>query len=114
MWSDWPDRANRPDTGIDLVAANADDGALTAIQCKFYAPGRTVAKADIDSFISASAKAEFTRRIVFDTAAGWSANAEETLEGVAQRVDIGYLEGAAIDWDAFSWHTPEVVVPNGK
>ncbi|GHE06847.1 helicase [Klenkia taihuensis] len=114
LWSDWPDRANRPDTGIDLVAANADDGALTAIQCKFYAPGRTVAKADIDSFISASAKAEFTRRIVFDTAAGWSANAEETLEGVAQRVDIGYLEGAAIDWDAFSWHTPEVVVPTGK
>ncbi len=115
LWSDWPERAGRPDTGIDLVAANADDGGLTAIQCKFYAPGRTVGKADIDSFISASASSQFTRRIVFDTAAGWSANAEETLAGgVAQRVDIGYLADAAIDWDQFSWTTPEIVVPTGK
>ena len=115
LWSDWPERAGRPDTGIDLVAANADDGGLTAIQCKFYASGRTVAKADIDSFVSASAGSQFTRRIVFDTAAGWSANAEETLaDGVAQRVDIGYLADAAIDWDQFSWTTPEIVVPTGK
>ncbi|SDY46618.1 Restriction endonuclease [Modestobacter sp. DSM 44400] len=58
---------------------------------------------------------QFTRRIVFDTAAGWSANAEETLAGgVAQRVDIGYLADAAIDWSQFSWTTPEIVVPTGK
>ncbi|CCG02456.1 DEAD/DEAH box helicase [Blastococcus saxobsidens] len=115
LWSDWPGRAGRPDTGIDLVALNADDGGLTAIQCKFYGSGRTVAKADIDSFVSASASAQFTRRIVFDTAAGWSANAEDTLaDGVAQRVDIGYLADAAIDWGQFSWTTPEIVVPTGK
>ncbi|MCF6734875.1 type ISP restriction/modification enzyme [Blastococcus sp. KM273129] len=115
LWSDWPERAGRPDTGIDLVAANADDGGLTAIQCKFYGSDRTVAKADIDSFISASAHSRFTRRIVFDTAAAWSANAEETLaDGVAQRVDIGYLADAAIDWGQFSWTTPEIVVPTGK
>jgi len=115
LWSDWPGRGGRPDTGIDLVAANADDDGLTAIQCKFYAPNRTVAKADIDSFVSASAHHQFTRRIVFDTAAGWSANAEETLAGgVAQRVDIGYLADAAIDWAQFSWATPQIVVPTGK
>lgn len=115
LWSDWPGRAGRPDTGIDLVAINADDGGLTAIQCKFYGSGRTVAKADIDSFVSASASSQFTRRIVFDTAAGWSANAEETLaDGVAQRVDIGYLADAAIDWSQFSWTTPQIVVPTGK
>ncbi|WP_409332028.1 DEAD/DEAH box helicase [Trujillonella humicola] len=115
MWSEWPGREGRPDTGIDLVAANADDGGLTAIQCKFYGPGRTVAKADIDSFVSASASQQFTKRIVFDTAAGWSANAEETLTGgVAQRVDIGYLADAAIDWSQFSWATPQIVVPTGK
>jgi predicted helicase len=115
MWSDWPGRAGRPDTGIDLVAANADGDGLTAIQCKFYASGRTVAKADIDSFVSASASSAFTRRIVFDTAAAWSANAEETLTGgVAQRVDIGYLADAAIDWSQFSWATPEIVVPTGR
>jgi len=114
-WSDWPGRDGRPDTGIDLVAANVDGDGLTAIQCKFYAPGRTVAKGDIDSFVSASAHPQFTGRIVFDTAAGWSANAEDTLaSGVAQRVDIGYLADAQIDWGQFSWATPQIVVPTGK
>ncbi|MEO6500525.1 MAG: type ISP restriction/modification enzyme [Jatrophihabitantaceae bacterium] len=114
LWSEWPGREGRPDTGIDLVAANRDAEDFTAIQCKFYAPGHKVAKADIDSFVSASARKEFTDRIVFDTAAGWSGNAEETLHGVAHRIDISYLTDAAIDWDAFSWHTPGVVVPTGK
>ena len=114
LWSEWPGREGRPDTGIDLVAANRDADDFTAIQCKFYAPGHKVAKADIDSFISASARKEFTDRIVFDTAAGWSGNAEETLHGVANRVDISYLTDAAIDWDQYSWHTPSVVVPTGK
>src|SRR3954468_18429930 len=76
LWSEWPGREGRPDTGVDLVAANRDADDFTAIQCKFYAPGHMVAKADIDSFVSASARKEFTDRIVFDTAAGWSGNAE--------------------------------------
>lgn len=113
-WTDWPGRAGRPDTGIDLVAAGVD-GGLTAIQCKFYAPGAIVAKGDIDSFISASAGAQFTSRIVFDTAAGWSANAQSTIEqGVAQRVDIGYLEAAAIDWGQYDWLTPESSFPPAR
>lgn len=114
LWSEWPGRQGRPDTGIDLVAANRDQDGFTAIQCKFYGPGHTVAKADIDSFIAASARAEFVQRIVFDTAAGWGGNAEETLRGVAQRVDVSYLDDAAIDWSAYRWQTPEVVVPTGK
>ena len=36
------------------------------------------------------------------------------MKGVAQRVDIGYLDDAAIDWSQFRWETPEVVVPTGK
>ena len=113
-WADWPGRAGRPDTGIDLVATNAD-GGLTAIQCKFYAPSAIVAKGDIDSFISASAGEQFAGRIVFDTAASWSTNAQGTIEqGVAQRVDVGYLDAAAIDWGQYDGLTPEVVVPTGK
>ncbi|RBY76926.1 hypothetical protein DQ239_12105 [Blastococcus sp. TF02-09] len=54
LWSDWPGRDGRPNTGIDLVAANRDGDGLTAIQCKFYGPGHKVAKADIDSIVSAS------------------------------------------------------------
>lgn len=61
LWSDWPGREGRPDTGIDLVAANRNSDGYSAIQCKFYASDHKVAKADIDSFIPASARAEFTQ-----------------------------------------------------
>lgn len=116
LWSEWPGRNGRPDTGIDLVAKNRDRDDFTAIQCKFYEADRKVAKEDIDGFLSASLRPDdrFSHRMVFDTSAGWSKNAEETLVGVAQRVDIGYLADAAIDWSAYSWSTPEVLVPTGK
>src|SRR3954447_1993194 len=54
MWKDWPGRDGRPDTGIDLVARQRDGGGLTAIQCKFYESGHTIARQDIDSFLAAS------------------------------------------------------------
>lgn len=109
LWSEWPGRGNRPDTGIDLVAERRDGEGLAAIQCKFYAEGHKVAKSDIDSFISASAKAEWTERYVFDTAAGWTGNAEETLEGVAQRIDIAFLDDARVDWSQYTWSKPDHV-----
>jgi hypothetical protein len=109
LWTDWPERAGRPDTGIDLVAKNRDDEGYTAIQCKFYAADSTVAKADIDSFLSASSRPEFTQRYIFDTARAWSRNATSTLEGLsvpAQRVDIGYLDDINLDWSDYWWSTP--------
>ncbi|WP_085999647.1 DEAD/DEAH box helicase [Nocardia thailandica] len=109
LWSEWPGRGHRTDTGIDLVAQRRDGQGLAAIQCKFYAADHKVSKADIDSFISASAKSEWTERYVFDTAAGWSGNAEETLEGVAQRVDISCLDDARVDWSRYSWSKPDAV-----
>lgn len=109
LWSEWPGRGKRPDTGIDLVAERRDGEGLAAIQCKFYAEGHKVAKSDIDSFISASAKGEWTDRYVFDTAAGWTGNAEETLEGVAQRIDIAFLDDARVDWSKYSWSKPDQV-----
>lgn len=38
MWTDYPQRGTRKDTGIDLVARSRDTGELTAIQCKFFDP----------------------------------------------------------------------------
>jgi predicted helicase len=116
LWSQWPGRGNTPDVGIDLVAKNRDDDGYSAIQCKFYDAGHRVAKADIDSFLAASLRPGFgfTRRYLFDTAAGWSGNAEEELHGVAQRIDVDYLNDAAFDWSAYDWKTPEVLVPTGK
>lgn len=56
------------DTGIDLVAELADDpGRWCAIQCKFYAEGYRLQRADIDGFLAASARAPFARRLFVDT-----------------------------------------------
>lgn len=115
-WSEWPLRGGRHDTGIDLVAKVRDSDTYAAIQCKFYGERSTVAKSDIDSFLSASSKAEFSARYLFDTAAGWSKNADDTLHGQlvpVQRVDISYLEDAGIDWSEYSWTTPEVLPSTG-
>jgi predicted helicase len=62
LWDDWPDRPSR-DLGIDLVA-EARDGSLWAIQAKAYAAHGTVTKADIDSFLSASASRSFSYRLL--------------------------------------------------
>ncbi|WP_328990330.1 DEAD/DEAH box helicase family protein [Kribbella sp. NBC_01245] len=116
LWSQWPGRQGRPDTGIDLVAANRDRDDYTAIQCKFYDPSHKVAKADIDSFVASSGRVEFSDRYIFDTAADWSDNAKHALQGLAvpvQRIDIGYLSEARVDWSQFSWTTPEILVPTG-
>lgn len=116
LWSNWPERGNRPATGIDVVAKLRDTDAYAAIQCKFYDADKQIAKKDIDSFLSASSKAEFAARYIFDTAKGWSKNAEDTLEGQlipVQRVDIGYFEDANIDWSQYSWTTPEVLPSTG-
>lgn len=109
LWSEWPGRGSRTDTGIDIVAERRDGEGLAAIQCKFYEAGRKVAKSEIDKFISSSAGSQWTERYVFDTAAGWTGNAEETLAGVAQRIDIGFFNDARVDWSKYSWSKPDQV-----
>lgn len=116
LWSEWPGRAGRPDTGIDLVAKHRDREGYAAIQCKFYDPSHRVSKGDLDTFLSASGGREFVSRYFFDTADNWNSNALETALHQAvpvQRVDLAYLDGAKVDWSRFSWSTPEVLVPVG-
>ena len=106
-WIDWPDRAGKPDTGIDLVARERDTGAYTAIQCKFYEPTHTLAKADIDSFFTASGKKPFTNRVIISTTDKWGKNAEDALEDQAipvQRISLADIAESPIDWDiAWPW-----------
>ena len=78
--------SNKRDIGVDLVATNADDGAFTAIQCKFYAPGAVVNKSDIDSFIAASDAAHFTRRIIAATNEKWGENVKTELKNLTPPV----------------------------
>lgn len=91
------------DTGIDLVAELADEpGCFAAIQCKFLETGVNIPKKEIDSFLAASGRPEFRRRVWIDTTGRpWSRNAEETLrvqEKTVQRIGLHYLKASPIDW----------------
>lgn len=94
------------DTGIDLVAKLRGEEGFAAIQCKFYGPKHRIRKEDIDSFISASAKEPFKRRVIIDTTdAPWSENAETMLRGqaiVTTRLSLADLEGSSIQWERFA------------
>ncbi len=83
-------KTNAKDLGIDLVAQNADK-SYTAIQCKFYKSQSKISKEDIDSFIAASDRKEFSRRILVDT----------TLEGLNENV-LSQLENSRIPFTRIS------------
>ena len=106
LWGEWPERRTG-DTGIDLVAIpNQQDTGPVAIQCKFYAPGHKVSKADIDTFLSASGKEPFARRIVVDTSGtDWGKNAQDAIEGQqipVSRITLADLRDSDIDWRTYS------------
>ena len=106
LWSEWPEHRTG-DTGIDLVAIPVRDGeGPVAIQCKFYGLGHRIQKADIDSFLSASGKEPFGRRIVVDTSgAPWGKNAQDAIEGQqipVSRITLADLRDSDIDWRTYS------------
>ncbi|WP_062980647.1 DEAD/DEAH box helicase [Nocardia anaemiae] len=111
-WIDWPGRAGKPDTGIDLVARERDTGEYTAIQCKFYEPSHTLSKVDIDSFFTASGKKPFTNRVIISTTDRWSRNAEDALEDQitpVQRIGLAEIAESPIDWN-IAWPAGELRV----
>lgn len=95
---------NAKDSGIDLVATNADDGQFTAIQCKMYEIGHTVSKADIDSFVSASDKDYYTKRFIVATNQNWTDNVLNNLKGKRVPVTVithNDLASSTVDWKAY-------------
>lgn len=94
------------DTGIDLVATLIDGSGFAAIQCKFYDADHRIQKSDIDSFISASGKAPFVRRVVMDTTdKPWSENAETMIRGQSipvVRIDLAEMNESPILWSEFA------------
>lgn len=117
LWQEWPGRDGKHDTGIDLVAVDRLTGGNVAIQCKFYAPGSTIGKTDIDSFLSASGKEGFAQRIIVSTTDRWNAHAEDAIQGQqvpVRRIGLADLEASVVDWDAFDWTTPQVLPVTDK
>lgn len=106
-WSEWA-KANGwdgKDVGIDLVAKLRNEEGFAAIQAKFYSAETRVQKAHIDSFISASGKEPFRRRVVLDTTEReWGANAEEMIRGQSipvVRIGLTDLRESRIEWSVF-------------
>jgi len=115
LWSEYPHRNGRTDTGIDLVARARATGEHTAIQCKFFDPSTHVTKPMLDSFLSASGKftvdyvPEFTSRLVISTSDSWGRNAEEAVENQnppVSRLRVQDLDDSSIDWSQFSLQRP--------
>ena len=106
-WQDWaPENGfNAKDTGIDLVAKLRNEDGFAAAQAKFYAADTRIQKSHIDSFISASGKSPFTRRVIIDTTIrDWTDNAEEMLRGQTIpviRISLADLRESRIDWTLF-------------
>lgn len=112
LWSDWPDRKGKPDTGIDLVARERGTGNYTAIQCKFYEPTHTLSKGDIDTFFTASGKKPFTNRVIISTTDKWGKNAEDALGDQhipVQRIGMADIAESPIDWD-IAWPQGELSI----
>lgn len=101
LWEEYPNRGKTSDIGIDIVAKQKDTNELWAIQCKFYAPEHTLSKADLDSFLAASGKKEFSQRLIVTTTNKCSENLEKTLQDQRIPVHILTLHDLAkspIDW----------------
>ncbi len=110
MWTDFPKRGNRPDTGIDLVAQERATGDYCAIQCKFYDPTHTLDKSDIDSFFTASGKAQFQKRMIVSTTDKWGKNAEDAIKNQqipVARLRVQDLADSPVDWSQFSLKRPQ-------
>lgn len=112
LWGEWPDRWGT-DVGIDIVARERGTGEYWAVQCKFYDPGYSLQKADIDSFFTASGKKfstkdgerSFSHRIVVSTTDKWSKHADDALADQvipASRLWLKDLAESPIDWSQFS------------
>ena len=100
-------RAPGHDIGIDLVASDTEGGRW-AIQCKGYDPSNTVAKRDIDSFLSASATPEYSYRLLIASTNHIAANALKTLRTQEKQVGqllLSDLRRSQVNWQAFSDET---------
>jgi predicted helicase len=109
LWNDWPGRAGKTDTGINIVAQQRGTGEYCAIQCKFYASTYELQKADIDFFLTASGKELFTSRIIISTTDHWSRQVVDALDAQTipvMRLSAQDLHESAVDWSQFSLDRP--------
>ena len=111
LWNEFPYRNQfgGSDSGIDLVILT-DKNEYQAVQCKFYSSDKHIDKADVDTFISTSAKlfevdgikVKFSSRLFVSTTNHWSKKASDLIENQeipVIRISLNTLEDSGVDWD---------------
>ena len=117
LWNDWPERGNWGDTGVDIVAKNADDDGYTAIQCKFYPAEGSIVLPDMGNFIATSGRQvpdgpRFTKRVFASVGAKWTDEARYMLnqEPPVKRLGMDDFENSSIDWASYDPSRPRDAV----
>ena len=106
LWNEtWPHkkRYDNVDTGIDLVAEQID-GTFAAIQCKFH-QGQ-ISTSAVDSFLAASARPEFTARIIITTGSGFQRHGMTKLKHTEPRCEVFDTQRMS-GWDINWWELSE-------
>lgn len=99
LWDEWPGRWGA-DAGIDLVAED-QGGHLWAVQAKAYDPAYSITKADVDTFLSESGRAEFAFRLLIATTDRLGRTAQRTLRAQEKQAGcllLSDLRAARVSW----------------
>lgn len=99
LWSEWPE-AWGGDAGIDLVAEQHGGGPW-AIQAKLYDRAYAIKKADVDSFLSESARFGCAYRLLIATTDRLGPTVRTTLD--SQRQPVGYLLRSQLELAPVTW-----------
>lgn len=117
LYSDWAKAhgvaAN--DIGVDAVAKIRGEDSFCAIQCKFYAEGRSIPKAELDKFLSACGMKHFSRGLIIETTGmEFTANATALFDDLnVTTLGLDRLEDSPLDWAAW-FQRDEVIVAAPK
>lgn len=111
LWDEFPykDQFGGSDSGIDLVILTKESEFI-AVQCKFYSSTASIDKADVDTFISTSAKifehdgekTKFSGRLFISTTNNWSKKADELIQNQeipVNRISLSTLRDSGVDWN---------------
>lgn len=104
LWDEAPTNSGKMDTGIDLVAEDAD-GSYWAIQAKCYSKPKLTADDVSTFFMNALADDRYQHYMIADTTSGYTSVLEEYMLSHPDmdlvRLDLDTIRQSNLDWGAF-------------
>lgn len=104
LWDEAPTNSGKMDTGIDLVAKDAN-GSYWAIQAKCYSKQKLAAGDVSTFFMNALADDRYKHYMIADTTSGYTSVLEEYMLSHPDmdlvRLDLDTIRQSNLDWGAF-------------